>query len=33
LTGWNVAEVRTRMGLGAERVEAAAPWWQRLWKN
>jgi len=33
LTGWNVAEVRTRMGLGAERVEPAAPWWQRLWKN
>jgi hypothetical protein len=34
LTGWNVAGVRTRMGLSAERVEpVAAPWWQRLWKN
>jgi hypothetical protein len=34
LTGWNVAGVRTRMGLGEGRVApAAAPWWQRLWKN
>jgi hypothetical protein len=33
LTGWKVTEVRTRMGLGAERVDPAAPWWQRLWKN
>jgi hypothetical protein len=33
LTGWNVGDIRTRMGLGGQRVEPAAPWWQRLWKN
>lgn len=33
LTGWNVADVRTRIGLGAERLVPPAPWWQRLWKN
>jgi hypothetical protein len=33
LTGWNVADVRTRIGLGAEPVAPPAPWWRRLWKN
>jgi hypothetical protein len=35
LTGWNLFDVRTRMGLGEEpgppRRQPA--WWERLWKN
>jgi hypothetical protein len=33
LTGWNVADIRTRMGLGAGAAPAPAAWWQRIWKN
>ena len=33
LTGWSLAEIRTKMRLGeAPPVEPAA-WWQRIWKN
>jgi hypothetical protein len=31
LTGWNVTDIRTRMGLGVAPEPAA--WWQRIWKN
>jgi hypothetical protein len=33
LTGWPVAGVRTKMGLGGKPLPEAAAWWQRLWKN
>jgi len=31
LTGWNIAEIRKKMGEDAAGPEA--PWWQRLWKK
>ena len=35
LTGWNVAGIRKRMGLGAEPgpPPRQPAWWERLWKN
>jgi hypothetical protein len=35
LTGWNLAEIRKRMGLGAELAppQRQPAWWERLWKN
>jgi hypothetical protein len=35
LTGWNLAEIRKRMGLGAELAppQRQQAWWERLWKN
>ena len=34
LTGWSLADVRTKMNLG-DRPPSAEPaaWWQRIWKN
>jgi hypothetical protein len=32
LTGWNVADIRRKMGMGGAVPEPAA-WWQRIWKN
>jgi len=31
LTGWQVTDIRKRMGLGGAAPEPAA-WWQRIWK-
>jgi hypothetical protein len=31
LTGWNIAEIRKKMGDDVAGQEA--PWWQRLWKK
>ena len=31
LTGWNIAEIRKKMGEDVAGPEA--PWWQRLWKK
>jgi hypothetical protein len=34
LTGWNVADIRTKMNLsGDEAAPAPESWWQRLWKK
>ena len=33
LTGWRLADIRKTMNLGARTVPAAAPWWERIWKN
>ena len=34
LTGWNVSDIRTRMGLGEEAGPRRQPaWWERVWKN
>ena len=35
LTGWNLAEIRKRMGLGAGLAppQRQPAWWERLWKN
>ena len=33
LTGWQLATIRTKMGLGANPPAEPAAWWQRIWKN
>ena len=33
LTGWQLATIRTKMGLGATPPAEPATWWQRIWKN
>jgi hypothetical protein len=33
LTGWQLAGIRTKMGLGARPPVEPAAWWQRIWKN
>jgi hypothetical protein len=33
LTGWDVAQVRQRAGLGSGAVPQAGAWWDRLWKR
>ena len=35
LTGWNVADIRSRMKLGEEAAQPRRQqaWWERLWKN
>jgi hypothetical protein len=34
LTGWNVADIRKRAGLGENNIQPQpAAWWDRLWKN
>jgi len=33
LTGWKVADIRTRMGVGQGGQPAPAAWWERLWKK
>jgi hypothetical protein len=33
LTGWQLAGIRTTMGLGARPPVEPAAWWQRIWKN
>jgi len=33
LTGWKVADIRTRMGVGQAGQPAPAAWWERLWKK
>ena len=32
LTGWNVSDIRKKMGLGAEGSLEPAAWWQKVWK-
>jgi hypothetical protein len=34
LTGWNIDEIRKRMGVGPETGPGETPvkWWERLWK-
>ena len=34
MTGWDVADVRRKAGLGSKPAQVTAaekPWWQRLW--
>jgi hypothetical protein len=31
-TGWNLSEIRKKMGLGVEAALEPAAWWQRIWK-
>jgi hypothetical protein len=33
LTGWSLAEIRTKMRLGDPPPVEPAAWWQRIWKN
>ena len=33
LTGWQLATIRTKMGLAATPPAEPAAWWQRIWKN
>jgi hypothetical protein len=33
LTGWSLAEIRTKMRLGTAPPVEPAAWWQRIWKN
>ncbi|HEU4928104.1 MAG TPA: DUF2330 domain-containing protein [Vicinamibacterales bacterium] len=33
LTGWSLAEIRTKMRLGGPPPVEPAAWWQRIWKN
>jgi hypothetical protein len=33
LTGWNVSEIRKRMGLTPDGAVAPVNWWERLWKK
>jgi hypothetical protein len=33
LTGWQLATIRTKMGLGGRPPVEPAAWWQRIWKN
>jgi hypothetical protein len=33
LTGWNISEIRKRMGLTLEGSAPPANWWERLWKK
>jgi hypothetical protein len=33
LTGWSVAEIRTKMGPEAAPRPDPAPWWERVWKR
>ena len=31
-TGWNLSDIRKKMGLGVEAPIEPARWWQRIWK-
>lgn len=31
LTGWNVSDIRKKMGLGVDASPRPAAWWQRIW--
>jgi hypothetical protein len=33
LTGWNISEIRKRMGLTPDGSVVPANWWERLWKK
>jgi hypothetical protein len=33
LTGWDVADIRKKMDLGAKPPEEKEPWWKRLWPD
>ena len=33
LTGWDVAQVRQRAGLGSGAAPLPGAWWERLWKR
>ena len=33
LTGWNISDIRKRMGLRQDGDAAPAAWWERLWKK
>jgi hypothetical protein len=33
LTGWSLADIRTKMGLGERPSVEPTAWWQRIWKN
>jgi hypothetical protein len=33
LTGWDLAEIRGKMDLGAKPPEEKEPWWKRLWPD
>jgi hypothetical protein len=33
LTGWNVADIRQRAGLGSGAAPVPAAWWERLWRR
>ena len=33
LTGWPIAGIRTKMGLGDTPLPEPTAWWQRIWKN